>query len=237
MPVNFSYKNKAITKTIPAVSLCLLFIAGCLQDNANRSIKQGRIEYHIAYKTDSVHQKVTDLLPRRMKLVFNPDSAINIMEGFMGLYKLNSITHFRSKKCSTLLKVPNYAFLYEGKRGEPMCCFDLMDNMIIDYVDEEKDILGFKCKKANISFPDSDIRFSIYYTHDIKIKNPNVTNPYKKIDGVLMEFELNMFFLNMRFTADKFVPLADNETNFHIPKKYIKLTREQMCQVLARYME
>lgn len=237
MLVIHSHKSKTITKTMLRVLLFLFLLAGCIQNKDNRRIKHGRIEYFITYSTDSVHQKVTDLLPRRMKLVFNPDSAINIMEGFMGLYKLNSITHFRSKKCSTLLKVPNYAFLYAGKRGEPMCCFDLMDNMIIDYVDEEKEILGFKCKKANISFPDSDYRFSIYYTHEINIKNPNVTNPYRKIDGVLMEFELNMFFLNMRFTADKFVPLADNETHFHIPKKYITLTREQMCQILARYME
>jgi hypothetical protein len=237
MSVIFSHKSKTITKIILWVLFWIIFLTGCVIRKDHKAIKHGRIEYLISYKTDSLHQKVTELLPHRMKLVFNPDSAINIMEGFMGLYKLNSITYFRSKRCSTLLKVPNYAFLYAGKRGEPMCCFDFMDNMIIDYVDEEKVILGFKCKKANISFPDSDYKFSIYYTHDINIKNPNVTNPYKKIDGVLMEFELNMFFLNMRFSADKFIPLADNETNFHIPKKYIKLTRDQMCQVLARYME
>jgi GLPGLI family protein len=215
----------------------LLFFSGCEKSNQKTRINNGRVEYKITYETDSTHKKIVDLLPRRMKLVFNDDSAINIMEGFMGMYKLNSITYFRSRKCSTLLKVPKYSFLYEGKKGEPMCCFNDMDNMIIHRTGETKNILGFTCHKAEISFTDSDDKFSIYYTHDIGIRNPNSTNPYKKIDGVLMEFELSMYFLKMRFTADKFVPLTKTDNYFNIPRNYHELTRDQMCQLLGRYLE
>ena len=159
------------------------------------------------------------------------------MEGFMGMYKLNSITYFRPKKCITLLRVPKYSFLYTGKKGEPMCCFDPLDNMIVQRTDETKEILGFRCRKADISFPDSDYTYSVYYTNDFNIKNPNSTNPYKKIEGVLMEFELNMYYFRLHFSADKFLPVAKNDINFSIPKNYKELSRDQMCRLLGRYLE
>jgi GLPGLI family protein len=223
---------------IPIVCLALMMVAaGCQKKNEESKITHGRLEYKITYETDSVHQKLADLLPHRMKLIFNQDSAINVMEGFMGMYKLNSITYFRTKKCSTLLKIPKYSFLYVGKRGEPMCCYDPMDNMIIHRTDEVKEILGFTCRKANISFPDSDYTFSVYYTNDIHIKNSNATNPFKKIEGVLMEFELNMYYFRMHFKADKFMPVSKSDNNFNVPHNYQELTREQMTQLLGRYLE
>jgi GLPGLI family protein len=224
-------------RTIAGCLICLLIATGCSKKDRDSRITQGRIEYHITYETDSAHRKLVDLLPHRMKLIFDQDSAINVMEGFMGLYKLNSITYFRSKRCITLLKVPKYTFLFTGKKGEPMCCFDPLDNMIVDRTDETKEILGFKCRKANISFPDNDYTYSVYYTNEFNIRNPNSTNPYKKIEGVLMEFELNMYYFRLHFTADKFLPVPKNDTHFSIPKDYKELTRDQMCRLLGRYLE
>jgi len=224
-------------RTIAGCFLCLLIAAGCSTKDKGESINQGRLEYRITYETDSAHRKLVDLLPHRMKLIFNQDSAVNIMEGFMGMYKLNSITYFRPKKCITLLRVPKYSFLYTGKKGEPMCCFDPLDNMIVQRTDETKEILGFHCRKADISFPDSDYTYSVYYTNDFNIKNPNSTNPYKKIEGVLMEFELNMYYFRLHFSADKFLPVTKNDMNFSIPKNYKELSRDQMCRLLGRYLE
>ena len=226
-----------MTRTLIVCLISILIATGCRKKPEKPEITQGRLEYRITYETDSAHRKLVDLLPHRMKLVFNQDSAINIMEGFMGIYKLNSISYFRTKKCSTLLKIPKYAFLYTGKRGEPMCCYDPMDNMIVHRTDETKEILGFTCRKANITFPGSDYSYSVYYTNDIDIRNVNSTNPYKKIEGVLMEFELNMYYFRMRFTADKYVADLKNDARFTVPANYQELTREQMIQLLGRYLE
>lgn len=215
----------------------VLMLSACHNGEKKSKTNEGRLEYRITYETDSVHRKLVDLLPHRMKLEFNQDSAINLMEGFMGMYKLNSITYFRTKKCTTLLKVPKYSFIYMGKKGEPMCCFDPLDNMIVQRTDETKEILGFKCRKANISFTDSDYTYSIYYTNDFGVRNPNSTNPYRKIEGVLMEFELNMYYFRLHFTADKFVPLTKNGIRFNFPRDYKELTRDQMCRLLGRYLE
>jgi GLPGLI family protein len=226
-----------MTRILTVFLISLLITAGCRKNPEKPEIKQGRLEYRITYETDSAHQKLVDLLPHRMKLVFNQDSALNIMEGFMGLYRLNSISYFRTKKCSTLLKIPKYSFLYTGKRGEPMCCYDPMDNMIVHRTSETKDILGFNCRKAKITFPGSDYSFDVYYTNDIDIRNVNSTNPYKKIEGVLMEFELNMYYFRMRFTADKYIADSKSDIQFFVPANYQKLTRAQMTQLLGRYLE
>jgi hypothetical protein len=224
-------------RTITGGLILLLILTGCNRKQRNAKINHGRIEYRITYETDSSHRKLVDLLPHRMKLTFNPDSAVNVMEGFMGMYKLNNITYFKSRKCSTLLKVPKYSFLVKGKRGEPMCCFDPLDNMIINRTDETKEILGFKCRKAIITFTDSDYTYSVYYTTEINVNNLNSTNPYKKIEGALMEFELNMYYFKLHFTADKFLPDYKFDSRFSIPGNYQELTRDQMCRLLGRYLE
>jgi hypothetical protein len=226
-----------MTRTLTVCLISLLITGGCRKNPEKREITCGRLEYRITYETDSAHQKLVDLLPHRMKLVFNQDSALNIMEGFMGMYRLNSVSYFRTKKCSTLLKIPKYAFLYTGKRGEPMCCYDPMDNMIVHRTSETKDILGFNCRKATITFPDSNYSYSVFYTNDIDIRNVNATNPYRKIEGVLMEFELNMYYFRMRFTADKYITDSKNDAHFTVPANYQELTREQMTQLLGRYLE
>jgi hypothetical protein len=178
-----------------------------------------------------------ELLPRRMKLIFNESHALNNIEGFLGFYRLDAITNFRTRKCSTILKVFDKNYLFRGKRDEMMCCFDSMEGMIIQETGETRTIAGFPCTKAVVSLPATGESFDIYYTRAIDLKNPNATNPYKKIDGVLMEFELKLLYLHMRFTAEKFQSQPDNPEHSTIPKDIRHISRDQMTRLLNKLMD
>ena len=119
-----------------------------------------------------------------MKLIFNENEAINNIEGFLGFYKLDAITNFHTRKCSTMLKIFDKNYLFKGKRDEMMCCFDSMDEMVITETEETKNIAGFNCHKAKYTCHRIRTTFDIYYTGEIDLKHPNATNPYRKIDGV-----------------------------------------------------
>jgi hypothetical protein len=212
-------------------------VVSCLHDSDHTGISSGRIDYKISYLNDNIDKKTLDILPRRMKLVFDEKTAINNIEGFMGFYKLEAITNFHTRKCSTLLKVFEKNYLFKGKRDEMMCCFDSMDEMEITETQETKTIAGFVCKKSVIYLPTSRKSFDIYYTGEIQLKHPNATNPYRKIDGVLMEFELNLLHLKMRFTAEKFHPLAESADKKDFPKNTRPITRDQMTEILNRLMD
>lgn len=177
------------------------------------------------------------MLPSKMKLFFNEKQASNNIEGFMGMYKLNAFTNFHTRKCSTLLKVFDKHYYFKGSRDEQMCCFDTMDDMEITETDETKMIAGFLCKKAIVRLPDRNESFTIYYTDQISLKHPNATNPYKKINGVLMEFELRLLHLNMRFSAERYQDLdsLNLEPTIHSSSKDV--SRSQMTQILNKLLQ
>ena len=215
--------------------LPIMLIGSCGVDKKPQRFASGRIDYKITYLNNDLDEKTTDLLPRRMRLSFEENLAINNIEGFLGVYRLNSITNFDSRKCSTLLKIFEKQYLFKGKREELMCCFDAMEGMDIVETDETKVIAGLNSKKAVIILPANGQTFDIFYTNDIKLHNPNSTNPYRKIDGVLLEFELTMLHLKMRFTAEKFEPGIEMPPPEN-PENIKTVSRDQMTQILNRLM-
>jgi GLPGLI family protein len=200
-------------------------------------ITSGRIDYNITYLNNNLDDKTMELLPKHMKLFFDENQALNNIEGFLGFYKLDAITDFHTRKCSTILKVFDKNYLFKGRRDEMMCCFDSMEDMKITETNETKIIAGFECRKAIVFLPSTGKQFDIYYTDKIELRRPNSTNPYKKINGVLMEFELNLLYVKMRFTADKFQAQSVNPSKSALPKNIRDINRDQMTQLLNKLME
>ena len=221
-----------------AILVLFSFISASCKKSADRSaILSGRIDYKITYLNPDIDKKTASLLPSRMKLLFNEKHASNNIEGFMGVYKINAFTNFHTRKCSTILKVFEKHYIFKGGRDEQMCCFDTMDGMEIEYTKDTKKIAGFNCKRCIITLPETDETIDVYFTEEIKLKHPNSTNPYKEIEGVLMEFELKLLYLNMHFIAEKYEPLQKNNITVKTPENAKNVTREQMTQILSRLME
>ena len=118
-----------------------------------------------------------------------------------------------------------------------MCCFDTMEDMEIQETDETKTIAGFLCKKAIVRLPSSDETLTIFYTDEIDLRHPNTTNPYKKVKGVLMEFELNLLYLKMHFIAEKYQPLGDYDFTPKLNQNSRLVSRDQMTEILNKLME
>jgi hypothetical protein len=217
--------------------LAIPLMFSCSQEMNPKEITSGRIDYKITYLNNNLDSKTLEILPKHMKLIFDEKHAINNIEGFLGFYKLEAITNFHTRKCSTMLKIFDKNYLFRGKRDEMMCCFDSMDDMKIKETSETKNIAGFVCKKDVIYLPSAQTSFEVYYTSDFGLKHPNSTNPYHEINGVLMEFELNLLYLRMRITAEKFQPAAEASGETEFPANSKTISRDQMTEILSKLME
>jgi len=216
----------------------LLLLTTCKRGAYEDKYNNGLIEYKITYLENELKEISPSLLPKKMKLEFSSNYSTNTIEGFMGFFKLSSHTNFKHRKCITLLEVLNKKYVFNGKRGESMCCFDENPDMEVEYTDEIKEIAGLKCKKAIITLPGQHETFDVYYTNEISIAKPNSTNPYYQIDGVLMEFQLKLAYLKMQFTAEKFTPFQSNKAKeFSVPDDCREVSREQMTYIIKRLME
>jgi hypothetical protein len=220
------------------LSLFLFVIIISCSDKKPKGIyKEGKLEYRISYLNANEDNYDPSFLPKKMVLEFNQEFCIFRIDGFMGMFRLGNITYFKNRSVKTHLKVLDKNYAFNGGKNEMMCCFDCLSGMVVDSDTATSEIAGLKSKKVKISFKDSNEKYDVYYTDDIMLTNPNSTNPYKKIDGVLTNFRLKMGPYLMQFTATKFTPKLNLKEEMLIPQDAHIVGREELVAILDRLMK
>jgi hypothetical protein len=228
-----------MTKFSIYVSLILGLTVSCKEFKREGIYEHGRMEYKITYLNENNGNFDPSFLPKKMILEFNSQFCTNTIDGFMGLFRLGNITYFKKKKSITHLKVLDKNYLFVGNRHELMCCFELFEDMVIKPDTNTKMIAGLLSQHAKAYVPKLQETFDIYYTYDIALDHPNITNPYDDIDGVLTDFVLYMGPYKMRFEAQKFDPVKNPvEDSKYIPDSSTHtVSREEMVYALDRLMK
>lgn len=198
----------------------------------------GVIEYSIIYLDDKIGSFSTGVLPQTMVMKFKKDKLKNSIVGAMGFFSLINIANLNDMTSATFLKFIDKKYSYLGQKNEEPCCLTPYEGMTITYTDETKEILGFTGQKALISFPKSDNEsFAIYYTTEIKVKNPNILNPYKEIPGVLLEFRANLGQSEINLVAENYYAENLPDKEFHFPRNYKEISRHEMEKIINALLE
>jgi hypothetical protein len=224
---------------ISSILLLILISFGACKDTIDfDSNSQGCIEYDITYLQNSLKTVPTELLPKKMVFTFRDNCSFQKIEGFLGFFSISHLVNPRQSINSTFLKIRQHKYSYPGHKYEMAVGFDKMDGMEITYLDETKEIAGFNAKKARISFPGQDRNpFDVYYTQDISIKNPNSTNPFHEIDGVLLEFHLKFHNLDMHLMAKNAVFKSISRKEFRPLPEYKAIPRSEMERIIGLLLE
>ena len=221
------------------ILVLIVFIAltGCRKEEKPGIYDKGRLEYKITYLNADQGNFDPSLLPRKMILEFNKEFCTNTIDGFMGMFRLGNLTHFNKRKSITYLKVLDKNYVFKGGRNELMCCFEVFEDLKITKDTNTKVIAGLNSQHAVVEIPSSGDKFDIYYTYDIALEHPNVTNPYLNLDGVLTDFVLFMGPYKMRFVASKFIPGKEPKASLKVPDTAVELKRDEMVYALERLMK
>jgi GLPGLI family protein len=108
--------------------------------------------------------------------------------------------------------------------------------MTITPTDSTKTIAGYECQHAFVTFEnDPDKNFSIFYTNDIGIKEPNWCTPFHEISGVLMEATVNKFNIDMHMIATSVVEEKYPAEDFIITTEYQPITVEEMADIFQSF--
>lgn len=220
------------------IIICIIFLSvSCKKQEHIGKYAHGRLEYKITYLNENTGNFDPAMLPKKMVLEFDNKLCTNTIDGFMGFFRLGNLTYFGKKKSTTYLKVLDKSYVFTGKRNELMCCFELFEDMIIKEDTIKKTIAGLKSHHATATIPSTGDVFEIFYTYDISLDHPNITNPYLNIDGVLTDFVLYMGPYKMKFEAQKFYPDRNPKGELDIPENAVKVTRKEMVYALERLMK
>jgi len=178
------------------------------------------------------------MLPKKMVTTYKNNNYVYEIEGFFGLFVIRNIVNPKKTINNTQLAVLDKKFYFEGEMADPAVGFGMMPEMEVTYTGETKNIAGYNCEKAIIALKgDGDQSLEVFFTRDIPIENPNRTTPYRDIDGVLMEFYLQLHNIKMKLVANAVYEKKIPDDIFQKGDGYRKATREYLEAVLFTLLD
>lgn len=229
-----------MSRRITFLITCFIFFIpySCKREPAGERYSEGVVEFKITYLQDKVGGYSKSVLPKSMTIEFKDNMMKTRIEAALGFFRLIHITDLDNRRNTTLLKFMDKRYIYRGKKREEACCFGILDDMKMTFTGKKKEIAGFQCEEAVAEFPGSEFQdFSIYYTREIGIRNPNITSPYHDIPGFMMEFITTMGNAKMQMIAEKYRPVKIDDEEFDVPEGYRPVSRMDMENILHALME
>ena len=198
---------------------------------------EGYVEYDITYLRNELDGISEYLLPKKMILTFSPRFTKNTIEGYAGIINIQNITDLKKDTVTTVLKFFNYKYYYTSSPKETPCCFEIMEDPVIEFLEDSILIAGIVSYKAIVNFPSSNKSHEVFYSKNVKADIINKNTAYHEIPGILMKFEMDMGNLTMIFNATKVETYSIKDNEFQIPSGYEKISREKMVKIISELLE
>lgn len=222
-------------KYLLLTALTLLTLFSC--DSSQKKLNEGLIEYKVTYLQDRHQQPIIEILPETITLNFKDNKTIVKIDGYANFFNLFYITDADEELNASILRIMGKSFLYKGQTGEVAYGYEDFEGMQIEHTDSTKTIAGFKAKKAIARFPENPQKesFPLYYTNEIQIENPNINNPFHRLSGVLLEFQVNLNGIDMKFEATKVENIDIPDERFELPEQCEVVSLEEMDSIMKEY--
>jgi GLPGLI family protein len=212
-----------------------LFIISCSELKKSRN--QGIIEYEVIYLDSEEEYPVIGLMPEIMTVSFNSKCSKSKMVGFLGFFSTQIISDTKERVNYTLIKIQGKKYVCKETLDDGPFVNNNYENVNIEYASETKEIAGFLCKKAIVTFPnDKKNPIEVFYTDEINFSDPNKNTPFAAIEGVLLEFQLKLYKINMKFVASEIQHVDIPKEEFEIPPDYEFVTKEKIEELINDFI-
>jgi hypothetical protein len=206
----------------------IIWAAGC-KEMDEKFISEGAIEYSAQAIDHS--NSMASMAPTKMTVYFKANKSCAEMSTGLGLFSTSFIQDPNTETVTHLVKILNKKFMLVQDHTS-------IDKENANYAfkfiptKEKKVIAGYNCTKVHVVPSDqTSTPFDIYYTDELNIENPNFASPYKEIKGVLMEYQLEKFGLEMRFEAKAVKKEVVEDKYFQVPKDYKPVSEKEMQRI------
>lgn len=220
---------------IIAISFIILSgLAGCNRSNV-KHINEGEIHYGITYigRQGSVSEA---MLPNSMVVKFKENKILMEIMTPIGNNGIFNIINPEQESVETFIRLLGMKFFYTGVYGEIPPGIDPMSDMVIERSDKKKEMFGLNCMNAKASIPGSGYEFELWYTTEIDIANPNLSTPFKDVEGVLLNLFYRMGDMIVEFEAQGVYIKPIPDKDFAQQENYRKITRDDMDSIISKMM-
>ncbi len=204
------------------------------KEKGRSNIRQGEIHYSINY-LGNVSSMPREIMPKSLIVSFKDDKIIYELISPIGRSGIINLSNPEKEIYDTYLSIFTIKYFYSSKPGEVHPGFEAMDGIEIRKTSKSALICGFNCKNAEVTFPfDRSKVFNIWYTDEIKVKNPNAATPFFQIDGVLLSFFFFMGHSELQFQAENVYRKDIPDYVFERKQKFVKVSREDINKFINK---
>jgi GLPGLI family protein len=200
-------------------------------------ISEGTIEYKLEYLNRDASFLIGNVYPDKLIYKFKDNNTCSQLSAGGGLFTTSVLTNYEKKTVDHLVKMINKKYVLHMDSVQAKNSFEDMPKITYTFFDETKEIAGYICKKAQISFENNaKPGFYVYYTADISIQNANWCTPFDSIDGVLMEYQIKINGIEMKLAASQVSKADFEDVEFMVPKEYVSISKEEMDKIMAKFL-
>lgn len=204
------------------------------KERGGKYIDQGEIHYNISYVGNFGVPK--DYLPQNLIVSFKNDKILFEMIGF-GKSGIMNLANPEKGIFDTYFSLFSKKFYYAAESGELFPGFEAMNDMVLKKTSKTKVLCGFNCKNAEVTFgKDRNKIYNIWYTNEIKVKEPNTSTPFNEIDGVLMGFFFLMGPSELHFEAETVYKKDIPDETFERRDDFLRVTKENINKFINQML-
>lgn len=182
---------------------------------------QGVIIYSISYPGFENSQNILVAgLPKKMRLVYKGDRYKTEVEQKLMKFKTTLISDNKNEELTAILKSNKKQ--YFTKMDSKEVAHFLTKFPKVEYLDDiiQDTALNMNVKKQIALFDNISGEVHLCYTNDLNIKNSNWCNPFKEVDGMLLEYGFEYYGVTMNFKAISINKKDIPDSEFDIPEGY-----------------
>jgi GLPGLI family protein len=197
---------------------------------------EGKIVYKINIKGEFSPQEKMMLPSEAIVYSKGEKSRMEMSMGF-GM-NTTTITNAKLGTSVSLMNIlgSKYAIESNGKEVDAES-EEYLKNMRVENTSETKTIAGYNCKKAIIHIKDpqakSPSQMEVWFTKELAMDNVHVKGPFQKIEGAMLEFNLEQQGMNMNFQAQNVSKENVDNKLFEVPDGYKKMTQQEMMKMMG----
>lgn len=197
--------------------------------------KEGEILYKVTYPGQEDNM-MTAIMPTKMHFKFKDNKTISEFHAGMGLFYMSLITNPEKKTLVQQVKVLSEQKGITFNEDALKRILSEEPPMKIELKNDTKEIAGYKCKKASVTFPGEEREsFDIYYTNQIQIKNPNWYNQFSQIDGVILEYQIKRWGIETKFEAISVEKKEIDSKIFEPSPEYRAVSQEEIDEIFENF--
>lgn len=220
-------KNQILSVT----SFCLLVIGLITLNSCDADILSKDEEGIIEFETKAVDEThpLYGFAPNSATLKFK-ENKFMIEMSTMGMFNTSIIGDSKEKTLAQTVKFMNIkqaCIEHEADLIEDNKEFELK----IEETGETKDIIGLKAYKVKVSkIKEPDVKFDVWYTKELGMKDCNALTPYAQVKGVLLDYRIKKMGMEMHFLAKSYKHIEIIDKEFDIPASMKIVSKEKMME-------